>query len=211
MPTFKATNPTTDPITAYFSVIPYFISGDVTCPGDPYDFSITITPHVILNAVEQEMIYCNKIAAPEYIFSSNLSEDVEYQWEKVSGDNIGLSPIYGKNTLPEFLTENNTNDILSATYRVTPVYTGLGKECAGDTTEFMITVLPTAQVNFVENKIFCRNTNTPVIVFSGNTALENTTYRWEQIGGADIGSPNSGENDMPIFTTKNDGNILYSY
>jgi hypothetical protein len=209
MPAFTPTNSSNVPITAYFSVMPRYVDGDTVCvASEPVTFSITVTPKITMEPIEPEMVYCHKDPVPEFVFASDVEEQMIYYWEYVSGDVISGLPENGQDVMPEFEALNFTDSILSATYQVRPVYASIEKVCEDPELiqEFTIIILPNATVDHIESSSYCSEKIVPSITFTGNTAPENTTYQWEHVGGADIGSEKIGINIFPGFEAKNEGN-----
>ena len=206
-PGFQPINLGNTPISASFKVVAYYEADGISCQGAEGYFVIDVNPTPFLNTVPSEMVYCAKEVVSAYQFSG--SAGAIYYWERTGGDPIG-TPNSGTGQFPSFSAVNNTNDILTATFKVWAEYNNYnGEKCPSAVQHFSISILPTATVdiNAIPN-VFCHNEAVPAIHFQGNipgTSILNVRYEWIQTGGAYIGALSSGVNTIPAFTATNVG------
>jgi hypothetical protein len=207
-PAFFAKNESNIPITALYKVTPYYEVEGISCPGAEGYFTIMVNPQPFINTVP-DMIFCDKTHVPAYEFSGTYG--AVYHWEFVSGDPIGGTiPNSGIGAFPSFYAYNDTNDIITANFKVWSEYNNYdGTICKSVEQLFSISVLPTAivDVNAIPNE-FCHNESVPAIHIPGNipgTSILNVRYEWRHVGGDDIGTAMAGTNTIPAFTAWNTG------
>ena len=86
-----------------------------------------------------------------------------------------------------------------ATIEVTPYYDDLDTlTCVGDSVSFTITINPSAQVEPIEDIVFCDGVDTPIINFFTSNGGGDTSYQWEVIEGNGllIGLPSNSGNEF---------------
>ncbi len=196
---FTGVNTGTSPVTSTVTVTPTFTNGSVSCTGTPTTFTITINPTATVNTVANQVL-CNGVSTANVIFSSpNSGGSIVYNWIN-NTPSIGLAAS-GSGNIFSFTAVNTGTTPVTATITVTPTITNAGVSCVGTPLSFTITVNPTATVNAVANQVFCGNTASTAITFSG--AVAGTTFSWINNNTA-IGLAASGLGNIPSFTTAND-------
>jgi hypothetical protein len=159
------------------------------------------SPNLYVNV--ENFNYCDGEEVPEYTFTG--SDDTDFLWERIVGQDFGLSDESGINTIPAFVATNYGFEAISAIYKVTP---SGGSNYHGEPQYFLITVNPRPVTSPVEDMVYCNGTTAPRFDFTCN--IPDAYYEWEfvnETGSTMIpGVPASGENYIPGFEAYNTGN-----
>ncbi|MDA6071055.1 gliding motility-associated C-terminal domain-containing protein [Flavobacterium sp. AC] len=164
MPSFKAVNTGTAPVTAIVTVYPI----GTVCGAGSFTFTITVNPDIILTQPDDKKV-CNNKTVSEIIFESNII-GTTYSW---TNDNpkIGLSAI-GTGNIPAFIATNDGNVTEIATITVTPFADG----CTGTPVVFTIEVNPEGAINRIENQTICLGETASLNASSSNVI--NPVFTW---------------------------------
>ncbi|MFH6959302.1 gliding motility-associated C-terminal domain-containing protein [Flavobacterium aquidurense] len=164
LPSFKAINTGTTPVTATVTVYPI----GTVCGAGSFTFTITVNPDIILTQPDDKKV-CTKETVSEIIFNSNIS-GTSYSW---TNDNpkIGLSAA-GTGNVPAFTAINNGNITEMATITVIPTADG----CAGTPVVFTIEVNPEGAINNIENQTICLGET--ALLSASSTTVINPVFTW---------------------------------
>jgi gliding motility-associated-like protein len=195
IPSFTVTNLSNGPITSIFTVTPF----SNACSGTPLQFNITVNPIPAVNPIGNISVCGNTLTGPIVYTGSPLAGTL-YQWTN-NNTNIGL-PGSGEGTILAFTSTNNNNVPVTALFTVTP----LSNTCFGLPQSFLLTVIPSPQVNAIGDQALCTNSITAPIVFDGAT-VAGTEYRWNQTNTAIGLASVSGTGNINSFTAANNSNI----
>ncbi len=180
-------------------VVPNYSNNGVTCASAGRDFTITIRPLPILNAVTDKNVCNGSSTGIEFTSVNGLAGF--YSWTN-SNPSIGL-PAGGIGNIQEFTAVNTGTVPVVATITVTPFRNLINNiDCAGQSSIFTITVYPTPMMNTLSNQTVCNGTSIDEIIFSGN--VPTTVYEWTNDNTL-IGLPASGTGNIPAFTGTNSG------
>lgn len=183
VPSFTAANGGSTPLSSTFTVTPTYTNGGKTCTGTPVSFTITINPVPVVNA-QTNKTYCSGSSTGAISFTGNATS---YNWTNTNTA-IGLaSSGTASPSIPSWVPVNNSGAPVTGTITVTPVYTNNGVNCYGTPISFTITIIPAPLVNAQANKVYCSNTPTGGITFTGTA----TSYNWTNTNTA-IGLASSG-------------------
>ena len=143
MPAFKAVNKGTTVIEAEYSVVAYYgIKGDgAVCESDTVKFMLRIYPELKVPAIPAQE-YCPGLNTDSIALKQGTSSDITYYWTQVSGPYIGLNPSAGKDTIPSFVTVNNSHTH-AATAVIEVIASRPGGYCNSQPYQFEITIHPT--------------------------------------------------------------------
>ncbi|HNP53818.1 MAG TPA: hypothetical protein PKK69_04355, partial [Ferruginibacter sp.] len=197
IPSFTAINTGLTPVIANMTVTPVTTENNLSCPGSPVSFSITVTPTATftMNAVTNQVV-CAQTVTSAVLFSSN-TPDVTYSWTN-SEPSINL-PASGTGNIPEFLAQHTGTGDITATITVTPVRSdGNGGSIQGIPVQFTIRVNHMPVVTPISPIQVCRESNTDPIVFTGAA----TTFNWTN-SETGIGLAASGTGSIPSFVATN--------
>ncbi|WP_395054952.1 PKD domain-containing protein [Flavobacterium sp.] len=204
LPSFTATNTTSNPITATITVTPSFSGGSTVCNGVSKTFIITVNPTGQVNQ-PSDLPKCNGDNVTTNFSTSNSGTGTTtYNWTN-NTPAIGL-PSSGNGNL-NFTATNTSTSILVATITVTPTYSLGNISCIGTPKTFTITINPSAQVNQPNTISVCNGSTIPTINFSTSNTVGTTSYNWTN-SNTSIGLSMSGTGDIPSFTAINTGNSL---
>ena len=202
-PAFTAVNEGGEAITATFVVTPYYTNEGITCAGEAIEFTITVNPTPVMEAVNSQVV-CNGDEVAAVVFASNITDDnVTYAWTN-NNTEIGLGA-EGTGNIAAFTAANLTGTFAVANIIVTPTYTNAGVSCVGEPIQFTITVNPTPVMEAVNNQVVCNESEVAAIVFASNITDENVTYAWTN-NNTEIGLAAAGEGNIDAFTAVNEGN-----
>ncbi|MBP5663721.1 MAG: hypothetical protein J6X16_05575, partial [Bacteroidales bacterium] len=203
---FTATNNTTSPIEGTISVTPTYTYSNKACPGTPANFTITVNPTVQMNNIADQVV-CNNYSTEAVVFGTNATGqgNVTYAWTNTN-TSIGLAASGNGAGIDSFTATNNTTAPLVATITVTPTYIYENEGCAGDSTNYTITVNPTAQVNNINSQVVCNGDSIQTVVFGTNAeGADTVTYSWTNSNPAIGLSAATGTGDLPAFQAVNNG------
>ncbi|QNK61197.1 gliding motility-associated C-terminal domain-containing protein [Pedobacter sp. PAMC26386] len=190
IPVFTPVNNTNSPIKATIIVTPTLASG---CNGTVQTFFITVDPTATV-VKPAGKIYCNQGSTDLISFGGTVA-GTTYSWINDHPE-IGLSG-NGTGDILSFKAKNTTAVPIIAKITVTP---RIGIGCNGVPIDFTITVNPTATVIKPDDQALCNNVAIAKIIFKGT--VDNTIYKWTN-DHREIGLPDSGEGDIPVFTVTN--------
>lgn len=170
------------------------------CIGIPKTFSLIVNPSGDLNQPENQIV-SNGNSTTEVIFTTNKTgATTNYKWTN-NDSSIGL-PSQGEGNIIQFLAVNLSNEPKIARITVTPFFENGGESSVGISKTFTITVIPSAQVNKIENIELCNGIKTSTIVFSTDRIVGATTYSWKN-SNTSIGLPAEGSGDILSFNVEN--------
>ncbi|WP_291530067.1 PKD-like domain-containing protein [Bacteroides sp. UBA939] len=210
LPAFTAYNTGSSTIVAEYEVLAAITNLGNTC-GDKKDtFQITIYPEPVVNYLTEDHIYCSGEATREIVFGDVAI--TTYEWRQVGGYNIGLSPNYGTDTLPSFVTTNRNSSIQAATFEVYPRIKGTA--CLGSPITFTIEVKPEAILTSpIDNGSICSGTQ--FVYEATSTSDNNVYYKWERpaITGVNEDGAKQGQGRIirEILTNTTDSSIIVEY
>jgi len=192
IPAFQAINGGNSVITATISATPQYINNNVTCNGIAVNFTITVNPTPIVNAISNITICNTSTTQPIAITGTGTT----YNWTN-SNTQIGLGS-NGTGDINSFVALNSINSPLSSSISVTPTFTNNGVSCPGSPFLFSITVNPTPTINPINNQVICNGANTNAIQFTGT----GTSYSWSN-SNSGINLAISGTGNIPVFSATN--------
>jgi len=195
---FTTKNATTSPLTATITVTPTYSLGGENCQGMPKQFTITVNPVGQMN-IPAIRTFCNSQASQVVFGTANTGGTTTYSWTN-NNPSIGL-PDQGSGDLT-FTANNPGSAPITATIKVTPTFTNKGVSCTGPFTLFDITINPSAQVNGINDQIFCKSQSATINFTTSNT-IGSTTYTWTN-DNPNIGLPSSGNGNIS-FIANNSG------
>jgi gliding motility-associated-like protein len=195
--TFNGVNTTNAPVTAIVQVTPSFTLASTTCTGTSETFSITVNPTPTVNAISS-VAYCVGSATTPIVFSSNFGvAGTTFAWAN-SATAIGITAT-GSGNISSFVTNNATNQPITGNIVVTPNANG----CAGNPTNFNLTVNPIPTVSAVANQVRCNGALTNAINFTGS--VPGTVFTWAN-NNPSINLVATGTGNIPAFTATNTSN-----
>jgi gliding motility-associated-like protein len=188
---FSAVNSTNIPNSALITVTP-FSNG---CNGTSIQFNVVIksTPEV---QAELDQILCAGNATKAIKFTGSKITNTQYNW--VANNSLtGIPAGAGNDSIPSFISINNSDNILSNSIIVTPFTNG----CSGTPITFNYVVNPTPKIDTVSSQIICGSSVSSPIIFTGSL-VANTQYIWSN-SNPSIGLPANGIGNIPSFTPSN--------
>jgi gliding motility-associated-like protein len=149
----------------------------------------------------EDQIICDNANTNNIQFIGNVNGTI-YQWTNTN-TTIGLS-VNGVGDIGSFKGINSTNNTISGTILVTPMFTNAGITCTGTARSMVISVIPKPTVNPISDQEHCTGGVTNPVLFSGN--VNGTIYTWTN-SETSIGLAALGINNIPSFTTINTGTV----
>ena len=189
-------------IVSNITVTPTYTNNGISCDGPSETFSITVNPTAQVDTIIDQVL-CNGESTESVLFTTtNTGGDTTYNW---TNDNttIGLPIAGGTGDIGSFVVTNDTSELQTATFVVTPIYTNGVISCEGQTETFTISVNPTAQVNVIGDQDLCEGEVTAPIEFTTINSDGITTYEWTNTNPL-IGLAESGIGNIPSFEVLND-------
>lgn len=141
IPTLTLNNNSTTPQNVVYLVTP----SNQGCNGTPVQFSINVMPCLSVST-PSDQYYCAQNNVSSYVFNGAGSS---FNWVN-SNPAIGLQNA-GVNFVPNFVAQNTTTTIQTATITVTPSFMG----CVGTAQSYTITVYPLPIVNAGVDQAVC--------------------------------------------------------
>lgn len=193
--TFTGTNGGSTPISGTITVTPSVGS----CVGTPVNFTITINPTPVINAIN-DITVCENETVPQTTISV-LPSTATISWTN-SNTAIGLAAS-GNGNIPSFTATNNNAGGISGTITMNATANG----CNATPVTFQINVTELPDVNAVTAIAQCHNTAVNPIAFSSTSP--NTTFSWTNSNSA-IGLAGSGTGNISGFTATNPSTTVTS-
>ncbi|MFT3908958.1 MAG: T9SS type A sorting domain-containing protein [Ferruginibacter sp.] len=193
---FNAYNVTGQNLVGNIVVTPKFAGNGFSCYGEPKNFQIVVKAFPDMDAVASTQRYCSNQQTNEVIFSGNIPGNV-YTWTN-SNPSIGVAAS-GTGNVPSFITINNGNTTLTASFTVYPSYNG----CTGNPRIFDMLVSPHAVISPIANQDICNNGQTNIVIPQINYATNG--FEWTS-NNTSIGVPATYTGTMyPFFNAVNTG------
>jgi gliding motility-associated-like protein len=195
---FTATNNSDTIQTAHIIVTPKFNS--TSCTGVQKTFTITVNPSGDLNQPVNIIVSNDSTTKPIVFTSNKTGGETSFHW---TNDNIstGLQSS-GEGTINSFIAKNNSTTPIVSRITVLPKFENEGVENTGLPKTFTITVLPTAQINPIENIELCNGVKTSDFNFTTNNSVGITTFSWTN-SNAEIGLAADGSGNISGFHVQN--------
>jgi hypothetical protein len=189
--------------TSIVTVVPSFINTLTghQCQGSSQNFQITINPIPTVNAVSSQTL-CNGTNSSAVIFTSNVNNP-SFSWTNTN-TSIGIGA-NGVGSIPSFVAQNSTSNVISGNFQVNVSYTNNGVTCSGNNQIFTISVNPSPTVNPIASQSVCNNDNTSQINFTGT--VSGSTFSWVN-SNSSIGLSANGNGNIPSFTALNITNSI---
>jgi gliding motility-associated-like protein len=185
--------------TSTVSVTPIYTLDTVSCPGTSQNVQITVVPAPSTLPL-QDLVLCNGEATGLIPILGNANV---LNWSS-SIPSIGTGST-GTGSIPSFNVVNSGQNPISSVISVTPINLFGGLSCMGQSGNFSITVNPSPSINTITDKILCAETNSPLLIFSGNA----NGYSWTN-SNTSIGLGSSGTGNIGSFLTQNNLSSLIS-
>jgi hypothetical protein len=195
IPAFIAVNAGTASASATITVTPTYASGGISCSGPSKSFTVSVNPTAQVSQ-PANLIICSGSASAAVNFETvNTGGTTTYNWTNNLAA-IGLAAS-GTGNIASFKAVNNGTSPVTATIRVTPVFTRDGISCSGAVKSFTITVNPSPVAATVSDRSLCLNTSTTL----GAAAVTGSTYSWSS---APVGFSSASANPAvtPLVTTR---------
>ena len=175
------------------------------CLGNTVPFSVTVDPAPSVDFSLPIQTVCSGDTTAAVSLTSS-TPDVSIEWTRNSpagltgftaGDDQGTTEI------PSYTLQNTTSSPIDLIFTAQSTTTSAAG-CPGSTTQYVITINPTAEMDAVDNFMYCNGDITNEIVFSTPQTVGNTDYSWTL--NTDIGTSLSGTGNIPSFVAENDTN-----
>ena len=175
-----------------FSVQVYNAYGCASAASDPITVIVHSRPGVTPIS-NQTVFNSSNTAAINF-----LGGATSYSWTN-DNTSIGLAAT-GTGDIPTFVAINAGNTTAISTITVTPVSVENGFTCTGNPETFTINVYPASILNNLPDLIYCHQSITDEIQFTGNVPLSSVTWTNSRTS---IGLAASGTGPIPVFQIQN--------
>ena len=175
------------------------------CIGNTVPFSVTVDPAPSVDFSISDQTVCSG-GATTIVSLSSTTQDVAIEWTRNSP--AGLTGFtagdeQGTTQIPSYTLQNTTNTPIDLIFTAQATTTSTAG-CPGAPTQYVITINPAAEMNSVDDVVYCDGEVTSEIVFTTPQTVGNTDYSWTISTG--IGAPLSGSGNILSFTAENDSN-----
>jgi len=157
-------------------VVKYYITPHANnCTGPVVDYTVTVHPHALVNAVSPQIICSGSQTQPVSLSSNVTTLSVDYSWTVTCDPGIPVCPASGNSIIiPADAISNNDLVPRYANYSITPSVAG----CLGTPlTTYRVQVNPSPTVtNSPLSQQICSGTNTTLVVLTAN--VSGTTFDW---------------------------------
>lgn len=201
LPTFQATNGSTQSVNSLITVSPEYTANGVSCAGTSASFTIFVSPTPTVTAPTNQIV-CNGSPTNAVVFNGTVP-NTTYNWTNTIST-IGI-PASGSGNIVSFNAINNGNTAQSAQVTVTPTYIQNTVSCPGSPQSFSYQINPTPVVTNPGSQYVCANSNTSLLNFTGT----GTQYQWSA-SNSSIGIASSGNNSITPFIGTNATNAVVS-
>ena len=167
------------------------------CSSPVLPIVVYVNPAPTINPINDTLL-CNNINLIPISFSGPVN-GTTYNWT-ASNATIGLPVQSGVNSIPGFITLNNTISTQSAAFNVTPIFVNNNVTCLGPNENFSISIAPTPSVYPLSNISVCNGTQVPQTILSG--PVSGTIFNWSNSNTL-ISLNSSGVGDVPSFIASN--------
>ncbi|MFD1292758.1 PKD-like domain-containing protein, partial [Lutibacter holmesii] len=214
---FTSTNSTTSPISGTITVTPTFTNNGVSCIGPSTDFTITVEPVPVLTSGLTEDLCVDTVSSQA---TSNLTLTTnpnmagvlfEYEAPTLTGGMTGGSARTTPSSDPITDTfTNNTPDVQTATYLVTPIAPS-GLSCEGVQETVVITVYPIITITSSLTDQVCSGEEFSYTITSN---VSNSDFSWSRAAVAGISNASatgtgSSIEETLVNTTGNPIDVAY--
>ncbi|MDR2083733.1 MAG: T9SS type A sorting domain-containing protein [Bacteroidales bacterium] len=203
LPAFIAANNTNEVLESIYEVTATFSMYGHECTNSA-TFSIVVNPipSVELNIGPYTFCVDDITEAIDFVseFASlNNPVGTVYEWQFVSGNNIGLGQTFGTNVIPSFTPENNGTEQATAIFSIKAIF----ENCSSVERNFMITVNPKPYVTSnLHGGTRCSGDNFEYMI---TASIPVTEISWERLPHPDI---NNNEGALGVSPYINE--ILYN-
>lgn len=167
------------------------------CTGVAQTYGISVKPLPVISAPLNQLICAGTALASTNLFS--VPQGASFTWSN-SNTAIGLASS-GSGNVPQFVAQNSSNSLLSATITVIPNLAS----CIGNTVSYNIDVKPSPQIIAPQNKSVCSGDTLPALSFTGSPI--GLLFSWTN-SDTTIGLASNGMGVVPSFVAVNAGNTL---
>ncbi len=172
IPAYNLNNSTNIGLETQFTVQAVNSINNALCPGNVYNYSITVIPGPTIDGVSNQLV-CNGAGTAPITFNGT---GTSYLWTN-NLPNIGTAAS-GVNTIPSFTAINTQATTLVATITATPTFVLNGVNCVGAPTSFNITVNPSGQINPLQNITVCNQETVASVPFTSTNFGGTNSYSW---------------------------------
>ena len=170
-------------------------------------FTISVYPQPIVDQVE-DIELCNGDSL-SVLFTGVGSQ---YRWQRTSGNIPGIPPS-GTGDMQIASLTNTTQDVLTASYRVTAEYVHSSGVCTSSDVYFNISVAPTPVLNSITHAgIICSGDN---FTYMATSPTQKITYSWRRVADPNINGGNSSSGQTQsineVLTNTSDTMIRVTY
>ena len=149
------------------------------CVGNSELFSITVDPAPTVDFDISDQSVCSGGTSAQVALSS-LSNDVSITWTIDSSlypDITGITQESGTNSIPSFNLSNGGPNTIDLEF-IAQIVTNSSAGCNGSTIVYTITVNPAAEMDAVDDLVYCHGDVTSIINFSTPQTEGATSFEW---------------------------------
>ena len=180
--------------------VTYHVVGTSTangCSSPVIPITVYVNPIPSIFPVADTVV-CNGVTLSPISFNGPVV-GTRYNWT-VTDTSVGVGLRNGLNSIPGFVTSNITFAPKSTQFTATPIFINDSVACTGPSESFMLTVLPSPDVNPIADIDVCNGIQVPQTLVSGS--VPGTIFNWQN-SNTSISLNSGGIGNVPSFNATN--------
>ena len=167
------------------------------CSSPVIPVTVFVNPIPTTDIINDTLV-CNNTTLSPISFNGPVIGTI-YNWYTFD-TTIGVGASSGINSIPGFITTNNTMGVKNSTFTLTPIFINNSVSCSGPSQSFVISVLPSPDVYLLSDIIVCNGIQVPQKIVAGS--ISGTIFNWQNSNTA-ISLNSSGIGNVPSFNATN--------
>ncbi|MDB9931613.1 PKD domain-containing protein [Flavobacteriales bacterium] len=167
------------------------------CSSPVIPVTVFVNPIPTTDIINDTLV-CNNTTLSPISFNGPVIGTI-YNWYTFD-TTIGVGASSGINSIPGFITTNNTMGVKNSTFTLTPIFINNSVSCSGPSQSFVISVLPSPDVYLLSDISVCNGIQVPQKIVAGS--ISGTIFNWQNSNTA-ISLNSSGIGNVPSFNATN--------
>ena len=167
------------------------------CSSPVIPVTVFVNPIPTADIINDTLV-CNNTTLSPISFNGPVIGTI-YNWYTFD-TTIGVGASSGINSIPGFITTNNTMGVKNSTFTLTPIFINDSVSCSGPSQSFVISVLPSPDVYLLSDISVCNGIQVPQKIVAGS--ISGTIFNWQNSNTA-ISLNSSGIGNVPSFNATN--------
>ncbi|MDB4195886.1 PKD domain-containing protein [Flavobacteriales bacterium] len=167
------------------------------CSSPVIPVTVFVNPIPTTDIINDTLV-CNNTTLSPISFNGPVIGTI-YNWYTFD-TTIGVGASSGINSIPGFITTNNTMGVKNSTFTLTPIFINNSVSCSGPSQSFVISVLPSPDVYLLSDISVCNGIQVSQKIVAGS--ISGTIFNWQNSNTA-ISLNSSGIGNVPSFNATN--------